>query len=108
VISLIYDYQGHYSFNSNSVSNNAPESWGVYYCGYLNQDNILITLYVGRAAGEGVNIKSRLLDHLRENKWPDVTHFGYKECTTQQEAINLETNEIKRLNQPKYNMITHS
>ncbi len=77
---------------------------GVYYCGYVNAQNVLEVLYVGRALGIGVSVKSRLLDHFRDDNWPGVTHFGFHACTTWQEAENLEAAEIKRL-QPKYNTL---
>lgn len=93
---MIYDYKGHFNFNAQSISNNAPDSWGVYYCGSINQSGLLGVSYVGRAAGDGVSIKNRLTDHLRDN-WSGVTHFGYKECTTPNEAEQLEVSEIKRL-----------
>jgi len=99
---MVYDYQGHYQYNKVSVTNNASEEMGVYYCGYVNANNILITHYVGRAKGDGVSIRSRLLDHLRQDNWPDVSHFGYRVCTTKKEAEDLEASEIQRL-KPRYN-----
>ena len=95
-------YNGHFSYNGQSVRLNAPDKIGVYYCGYLNYSNQLIPLYIGRAIGIGVTLKSRLLDHLREDRWPDVTHFGYNVCLTKQEAESLERSEINE-HKPKYN-----
>ena len=56
---------------------------------------------VGRGVGDG-GIRGRLLNHLRNDYWPDVTHFGYCVCSTAKEAEDFEASEIKRL-QPKYN-----
>lgn len=99
---MIQDYQGQYRYNKISVTTNAPEEIGVYYCGQINENNSLITHYVGRAKGEGVSIYSRLLDHLRQENWFDVSYFGYQICTTKKETEDLEASEIQRL-KPKYN-----
>lgn len=99
---MAYEYQGHYQYNKVSVNTNAPENMGVYYCGYVAANNILITHYVGRAKGDGVSIRSRLLDHLSQDNWPDVSRFGYRVCTTKKEAEDLEASEIQRI-KPKYN-----
>ncbi len=99
---MISDYYGHYSYNSKSISHNAADKIGVYYCGYVNENNRLSTLYVGRAAGDTDSIKSRLSDHLNNNRWPDVSHFGFYICDTKSEATDLEAKEIARL-KPKYN-----
>lgn len=102
---MIYDYRGHYSYSKPTVEQNAPDNWGVYYCGAVNAANTLIVHYVGRAAGDNVSIKSRLSDHIRKpESWPDVSSFGFRICTTQKEAEDLEATEIQRL-QPKYNQI---
>ena len=101
---MISNYYGHYSYNSNSISRNAIDKIGVYYCGYIGKNGKLSTLYVGRAAGDGVTIRSRLFDHLNNNRWPDVSHFGFRVCDTKSEAIDLEAKEIARL-KPKYNSI---
>jgi excinuclease UvrABC nuclease subunit len=58
-------------------------------------------LYVGRAVGKE-GIRGRLLQHLQEDYWPNVSHFGYCLCNTTKEAEEHEANEIKRL-QPKHN-----
>jgi len=100
---VVKPYFGHYSYTKVSIISNASSGIGVYYCGYVNtQNNNLVTHYVGRAKGDEVTIRSRLLDHLNNDNWADVSHFGYRECTTKKEAEDLETKEIKRL-QPKYN-----
>lgn len=100
---MINNYSGHHIFNALSVSTHAPGLIGIYYCGYVNLSNALVTHYVGRAMGEGVTIRKRLQDHLSEG-WRDVTHFGFCVCTTQKEAEYFEKAEIARLN-PKYNKI---
>lgn len=69
---------------------------GVYYCGTRDKD-ILRVHYIGRAKGIDVTIRSRLLDHLREGKWDNVTHFGYRICTIKKEAVELEDEEIQSL-----------
>jgi len=101
---MIYSYSGEYKFDRFSINSLAPDKIGVYYCGYQKLHGGLYTLYVGRAKGDDVTIKSRLFDHLREKKWSDVTHFGFKICTTKKEAEDLEAAEIKRL-KPKHNTI---
>lgn len=100
---MVYNYQGHYQYNKVSVTSNAPDEIGIYYCGYVDANNTLITHYVGRAKGDGVSIRSRLSDHLRQDSWPDVFHFGCRACTTKKEAEDLETAEVLRL-KPKYNI----
>ena len=101
---MISQYFGHYPYDKSSVSNRAPDNIGVYYCGYINSSSNLTVHYVGRATGQYTSIKSRLLDHLRDDNWGDVTHFGYKTCSTASEAENLEAQEIQRL-KPKYNTV---
>ncbi len=76
---------------------------GVYYCWAVNVFGGRECEYVGRAVGDA-GIRGRLLQHLAEDKWQDVTHFGYTECANAIEAVLLETNEIARL-KPKYNKI---
>jgi len=101
---MIYDYRGHFSFNHNSISQNAADDHGVYYCGYIDTENKLQPLYIGRAIGDYVSIKSRLLEHYADRKWPDVTSFGFQVCTTKAEAEQLEQDRIKEF-QPKYNQV---
>jgi len=98
---MIYTFQGNYSFNYNTVNGWNSAAIGIYYCGYQLANGNLFPFYIGRAIGsEG--IRGRLLQHLSENKWPDVTVFGYIVCTTAQEALDLESREIARY-RPKYN-----
>ena len=99
---MIYNYQGHYSFNQKTVSDWNSRITGVYYCGYQVQNGNLFPLYIGRAVGDG-GIRGRLLQHLAENKWPDIFIFGYTQCSTPQEAMSLEEQEIAKY-KPKYNI----
>ena len=100
---MISNYQGHYFFNESSIINNAPQNIGVYYCGVLENNGNLGVFYVGRAKGENVTIRSRLLEHFNNDKWYDVTHFGFCLCSSEEEIENFEKLEIARLNTPKYN-----
>jgi len=100
---MVYDYSGHYLFTALSIGANAPESMGVYYCGMKDNNGKLVPLYIGRAKGEGVTILGRVRNHRNDEKWPDVTHFGYRICTTKTEAEALEATGIKHF-QPKYNV----
>jgi excinuclease UvrABC nuclease subunit len=99
---MIYSYKGHYQYNKLSISNNAPDEIGVYYCGSLNKNGELIPYYIGRALGENVTIKSRLLDHFRHDYWSDVTYFGFQVCTTTKEVESFEKTQIEKY-KPKYN-----
>lgn len=96
---MIGNYQGAYAYNSKSVSLLAPASQGVYYCGVM-VPNGLKPIYIGRSE----NIQERLQDHLRDDYWPGVTHFGYATCSTFAEMVDLEAWEIKRF-QPRYNTV---
>ena len=100
---MVSDFYGPFNYTNAGVSAHAPDDIGVYYCGVPNSKDMNV-YYVGRAAQGKSSIRSRLQDHLSENKWRDVTCFGYKTTTTEQEAIDLEAREIKRL-QPKYNQV---
>ena len=53
-----------YTFNTDNVSR-APQSHGMYQ---LYDGNI--TIYIGRAAGTSVTIRSRLQDHLSGREGP--------------------------------------
>lgn len=101
---MISNYQGHYSFDYFSISENSPNNIGVYYCGALHANGNLNPYYIGRAKGEFTSIRSRLLEHFNSKKWQDVIYFGYVLCTTVKEAEELEEKEIARFN-PKYNVI---
>lgn len=98
---MIHEYNGHYSYNEEVIGNWNSSAIGVYFCGYPQADESLGALYIGRAIGQD-GIRGRLLQHLREDNWPEVTHFGYRICDTEQEAIKLEADEIERI-KPSYN-----
>lgn len=74
---------------------------GVYYCGYTLPNGNFLPLYIGRAVADG-GIRGRLLQHLNEDIWPGATHFRYATCTSADEAVTFEAQEIARC-QPKYN-----
>ncbi len=97
---MINKYQGNYPYSKAIVSGWNSVATGVYYCGSLS-NGALTALYIGKAVADG-GIRNRLLQHLQSDNWPGVTHFGYRTCTTAQEAENLEASEIKRC-QPRYN-----
>lgn len=101
---MISQYYGHYRYDKFNISSCAPDAIGVYYCGYIDSSGNLAVLYVGKASGIFSKIKDRLLDHLREENWFDITHFGYRTCSSSSEAEKLELDEIRRL-QPKYNSV---
>lgn len=100
---MIYKFSGPYSYTKEILDNWESYDIGVYYCGYKTNEGTLIILYIGKATGEG-GIKSRLLDHLREDRWPDVTHFGFHLCDYVRETEDHEAAEIKRF-KPKYNQV---
>lgn len=101
---MIQKYEGEYSFNKATVEGWNSTAIGVYYVGSRAANGSFASiLYVGKATGDG-GIRTRLLQHLSENKWPDATIFGYKVCSTAAEAEAHEAAEIKRL-QPKYNVV---
>jgi excinuclease UvrABC nuclease subunit len=98
---MVAKYQGHYHYNKPTVTNWKPDAIGVYYCGYPANNGGLNPLYIGKGTSEG-GIRARLLSHLDDDYWPDVTHFGYCICSTLKEAENFEAQEIYRC-KPKYN-----
>ena len=100
---MVQKYNGHYEYSSKIVDGWDSSAIGVYYCGYVNSNSVLVTHYVGKGTGDG-GVRKRLQDHLREDYWPDVTHFGFKLCDSAREAEVHEADEIVRL-QPKYNKI---
>ncbi|TAK05679.1 hypothetical protein EPO33_00835 [Patescibacteria group bacterium] len=100
---MIYDFKGPYTFSEKVISDWDSDSIGVYYCGYKNADGKLAICYIGRAVAEG-GMRGRLLEHLGEDKWSDVTHFGFHRCDTATEAKNHEIAEIV-LYKPKYNTV---
>jgi len=98
---MIEQFKGWYHYNYQTISSWNSQEMGVYYCGVQAPDGRFIAYYIGRAIGEG-GIRGRLLQHLAENKWRDVTFFGYCICSSAKEAIDLEKTEIDRC-KPKYN-----
>lgn len=99
---MISRYKGPFSFTQAIVGGWNSKAIGVYYCGSLNAKGELVCRYVGQACGmEGM--RGRLLQHLSERKWNDVTHFGYRQCESTQEATELERLEIQRIH-PHYNI----
>lgn len=97
---MITGFYGPYDYLENVITNWQYTLRGVYYCGRVI-NGLVEHLYIGRSLSEN-GIRGRLLDHLREDDWVDVKYFWYRECSTDQEAINLEATEIK-IHQPKYN-----
>ena len=100
---MIQSYCGHYKFNKDTVANWNSKAIGVYYCGYLLNNGDLFVLYVGKATSDN-GIRGRLLQHLDNDRWLDVSYFGYCQCSSQKEAEDFEAIEIKRW-QPKYNIL---
>jgi excinuclease UvrABC nuclease subunit len=98
---MVQGYKGHFVFSREVIQTWNNDQGGVYYCGILNSTGQLIPHYVGKAFGEG-GIRGRLLQHLNENKWRDITHFGYCVCSSENETFDFETQEIRKHN-PKYN-----
>ncbi len=98
---MIYQFNGPYLFDNNTISNWNSTVIGVYYCGSKTPDGKLSVYYIGKSVADG-GIRVRLLQHLSEKKWPDVTHFGYKQCDTSREAEQHELTEIATY-KPKYN-----
>jgi excinuclease UvrABC nuclease subunit len=98
---MIAKYEGHFSYDYDTINDWDSSDIGVYYCGKKATNGSLAVFYIGSAASDK-GIRGRLLQHLGEDKWSDVTHFGYCVCDTEDEALEHETSEIGRL-QPKYN-----
>jgi excinuclease UvrABC nuclease subunit len=99
---MIHSYKGHFIYFESEVQNLSPGIIGVYYCGAILENGNLKPYYIGKGAGEK-GLRSRLLDHLRDDYWPDVTHFGFHECDTVSEAEQYELEEIDKY-KPKYNI----
>jgi DNA polymerase-3 subunit epsilon len=85
-----------------TVIDKLPSKPGVYYF-HNNKDKII---YVGKA----VNLKKRVSSHFtqndadqkRQNFIRNIFKVSYKQCSTELEAIVLESTEIKRI-WPRYN-----
>lgn len=102
---MISEFKGPYSYAEKIVREWNSSVPGVYYLGVKTPQNQMIIYYIGKAVAEG-GIRSRLLEHLSENKWDDVTHFGYHASQPLDvKAVNeLEEEEIKKYS-PKYNTV---
>lgn len=100
---MIKAFQGPFSYDQKIISDWNSSDIGVYYCGLLAPTGSLAVHYVGRAIGDG-GIRNRLLQHLGESKWVDLTHFGFHACDTYAEAIEWEEKEIA-LYKPRYNTV---
>lgn len=99
---MVEKYKGPHPFDKKVIESWNNNQGGVYYCGVLdNNTDVLLVYYVGKAFGDE-GIRGRLIQHLNESKWYDITHFGYRVCSSEDEALAFEDQEIKRLN-PKYN-----
>ncbi|MCK5022110.1 MAG: hypothetical protein KAR54_02590 [Candidatus Pacebacteria bacterium] len=100
---MIGQFKGPYSYTKKIVEDWNSTVIGVYYLGIKTLENKLTVYYIGRAVGEG-GIRGRLLQHLNENEWSDITHFGYQTCDTEEEAIEFESEEIDKY-KPNHNQI---
>ncbi len=100
---MVQNYQGHYNYSQGVVGGWKSSAIGVYYCGCIAANGNLDVLYVGKATGQE-GMRGRLLQHLREDFFEGVTHFGYCACATIAEAETFEATEIRRL-QPRHNKI---
>ncbi|MCC6290861.1 hypothetical protein IT398_02250 [Candidatus Nomurabacteria bacterium] len=100
---MVYPFKYPYHYTAKVVEGWDSSAIGVYYCGMLTTDGKLTILYIGKGTSDG-GIRVRLLDHLRDDYWPDATHFGYHRCDTVAEAERHEAEEIKKY-QPKYNKV---
>ena len=100
-LNMIQPYQGHCEYSEGMIDLLDPDEIGVYYCGYKTPDNRLIPLYIGKGISD-TGIRGSLLEHLKNENWPDVTHFGYQACDTVRESEALEKTEINEY-KPTYN-----
>ena len=98
---MSHSFKGPYLFNNATISEWDSTAIGVYYCGVRNSEGKLILYYIGKSVADS-GIRGRLLQHLSENKWADVTHFGYEQCDTVAETEKHELEEIAKY-KPKYN-----
>lgn len=96
---MVGNFRASFNFNSYGIAVNAPSAIGVYYLGSADYTGALAIYYIGKS----IDVKSRLIEHIEENKWSDATHFGYCICSTDQEAKQLESSEINYY-KPKYNI----
>ena len=92
---MIYQFKGPYSLDDSTISGWNSTAIGVYYCGAKTAEGKLSVYYIGKSVADD-GIRGRLLQHLGERKWPDVTHFGYEQCDTVTEAERYELAEIAK------------
>lgn len=97
------NYKGHYDYDKNIISDWNNTQGGIYYLLAKNIFGQFVILYVGKAFGKE-GIRQRLLQHIYNNEWSDITHFGYSVCSSEEEALYLEAGEIHRI-KPKYNKL---
>lgn len=100
---MVYQYKGHFPYNDETVRGWTSSAIGIYYCGYLNSTGHLVPIYIGKGTGTG-GMRERLLCHLRDDLWPEVTHFGYSLCDFPNEADTYEIGEIQK-HQPARNVL---
>lgn len=98
---MIQPYKGHYSYSEKVISEWDSTAIGVYYCGYPLTNGNLFVLYIGKATSDQ-GIRGRLLQHIGNEEWSDVSHFGFHICSTSKEAEDFEASEIK-IYKPKHN-----
>jgi len=98
---MIHEFKGPYTYSEKVIEEWNSDAIGVYYCGFKLDNGNLKPLYIGKGTGKD-GIRSRLLDHLSDDYWSDVTHFGYHICDNVTETENFEAEEIAKY-KPKYN-----
>ena len=49
---MIYSYKGNYAYSDRVIRNWDSTDIGIYYCGYVNTDDKLIILYIGKGTGD--------------------------------------------------------
>lgn len=101
-LAMIYQFEGPFSFEKGVIERWNSSAIGVYYCGAKNTKGTLDVYYIGKSTADG-GIRGRLLQHISERKWADVTHFGYEQCDKVSETEKHEAAEIAKY-KPKYNI----
>ena len=90
-----------YTYNAENVSR-SPDSHGVYELYYVDE-----VVYIGRASGIGVTIRSRLRDHLGEPGLKDATSYRREvtesAITREQELLAAFRRHFGRL--PRHNKL---
>ncbi len=100
---MISEFKHPFPYSAKTIEEWNSVAIGVYYCGYLNANGALVPLYIGKATSDR-GIRGRLLDHLRDDYWPEVTHFGFHTCDYVHEADQHESVEIIKF-KPRHNKI---